>query len=225
MANREPQNMTSKKITICTCRTRHLTDSKKVEELVKQANDEGLEVNLVDDLCALFEDNDPSIVPIAEGTIAACHERAVRSLLEWRGYNAAKIINIRTQEPTRAEGPLSDAWFPIIDKSRCSECGKCFDFCPFNVYEMVDGRVRVTHPHRCKNNCPACARNCPSEAIIFPKHEYSPINGGTAQEEDAIRVDHSTLYADAFRSRLINRRNMGTPLFRMGNNEDKRREE
>ena len=216
--------METKRITICTCSTRHLTDPRKVDEWVRKANDEGLEVNLVDDLCALFEDNDPSIASIAEGTVVACHERAAAGLLEWRGYDAAKVINIRVSNPSRADGPLSDAWFPVIDKHRCSECGQCFDFCPFGVYEMVDGRVRVVHPHRCKNNCPACARNCPSEAIIFPKYEYSPINGGTSHEEQAIRIDHSTLYADAFRSRLMNRRLTGTPLFRMDDKEAKRKE-
>ena len=216
--------MASKRITICTCSTRHLTDMKMVDELAKQATDEGIEVSLVDDLCALFKDEDPSIATIAEGTIAACHERAVGSLLEWRGYDAVNIINIRTQNPSGSDGPLSDAWFPIIDKNRCSECGKCFDFCPFGVYDMADGRVRVTLPHRCKNNCPACARNCPSEAIIFPKYEYSPINGGIIHEEQAMRVDHSMLYADAFRSRLIERRKNGTPLFRMGGNVKKRKE-
>lgn len=216
--------MTSKRITICKCSTRHLTDPEKVDECVKEANAKGIEVNLVDDLCALFEDDDPSIASIAEGTIVACHERAVSSLLEWRGYDAARIINIRILKPSRADGPFSDAWFPIVDKSRCTECGQCFDFCPFGVYDMVDGRVRVVHPHRCKNNCPACARNCPSEAIIFPKHEYSPINGGITKEEQAVKVDHSTLYAEAFRSRLISRRNVGTPLFRIGNNENKKEE-
>lgn len=214
--------MAKKRITICTCSTRHLTDPEKVDEWVRKANDEGLEVNLVDDLCALFEDNDPSIASIAEGTIVACHERAAVSLLEWRGFDAAKVINIRVSNPSKTDGTLSDAWFPVIDKHRCSECGQCFDFCPFDVYGMVDGRVRVVHPHRCKNNCPACARNCPSEAIIFPKYEYSPINGGTSHEEQAIRVDHSMLYADAFRKRLMNRRLTGTPLFRVGGNEDKK---
>ena len=216
--------MATKRITICTCSTRHLIDTKKVNEWVKKANDEGLELVLVDDLCALFEDGDPSIASIAEGTIVACHERAIKSLLEWHGYDAAKIINIRVPKPFKTDGLLSDAWFPVIDKHRCTECGKCFDFCPFGVYEMVDDRVRVVHPHRCKNNCPACARNCPSEAIIFPKYDYSPINGGIEQEEQAIRVDHSTLYADAFRSRLMNRRMTGTPLFRLNDNEEKRKE-
>jgi ferredoxin len=80
---------------------------------------------------------------------------------------------------------------------------------------MVDDRVRVMHPTHCKNNCPACARNCPSEAIIFPKYGRSPINGGVEREEQAIRVDHSTLYADALRTRLVERRIAGTPLFRV----------
>jgi ferredoxin len=143
-------------------------------------------------------------------------------MFSWRGVEPISIINLR--EGPCDIGPGNDAWYPVIDKDRCSECGKCFDFCPFGVYEMVDDRVRVYHPSKCKNNCPACARNCPSEAIIFPKYEYSPINGGTSHEEQAIRVDNSKLYADAFRTRLMNRRLTGTPLFRTGDKEAKRKE-
>ena len=31
--------------------------------------------------------------------------------------------------------------------------------------------------------CPACARTCPEQAIIFPKHTESPIDGGEGQME------------------------------------------
>ena len=167
----------------------------------------------MDDLCELIEKGDEAEVSrLAKGTIAACHKRAVRSLLLWRGVEVKELIDLR--EGAGDTGPGDDAWYPVIDKDRCTECGKCFDFCPFGVYEMVDDRVRVMNPANCKNNCPACARNCPSEAIIFPKYGRSPINGGAEQEEQALRVDHSMLYADAFRARLLERRNFGTPLFK-----------
>lgn len=187
---------------------------KRVAELAEQAKQEGREVEIIDDLCALMQEGDEATMNrIGEGTIAACHERAVKSLLDWRGLQAKEIVNIR--EGFGHPGPGNDAWYPTIDKDRCTECGKCFDFCPFGVYEMIDGRVRVTHPTSCKNNCPACARNCPSEAIIFPKYGRSPINGGVEQEERAIRVDHSSLYADAMRARLMERRNVGATLFKI----------
>jgi Pyruvate/2-oxoacid:ferredoxin oxidoreductase delta subunit len=66
------------------------------------------------------------------------------------------------------------SWYPVLDYSRCTSCGQCADFCLFGVYEKTESLVKVVHPNHCKNNCPACARICPSTAIIFPKYK----NGG-----------------------------------------------
>ncbi len=209
----------AEKLTICTCLWRKLIPANRIEKLLEQAKVEEREVEIVDDLCALIEEGDEGVIKkLSSGTIAACHERAVKSMFSWRGVEPISIINLR--EGPGDIGPGNDAWYPVIDKDRCSECGKCFDFCPFGVYEMVDDRVRVVHPSKCKNNCPACARNCPSEAIIFPKYGRSPINGGTEEEEQALRVDHSMLYADAFRKRLMERRNTGTPLIQIKKEKD-----
>lgn len=202
------------KMTICACRWRHFISQEQMDALVKKTRSEDGEVVIVDDLCELVERGEESeLAALAGSTIAACHERAVKSLMAWCHLEVKEIINLR--QGVGDPGPGNDAWFPVIDKDRCTECGKCFDFCPFGVYEMVNDRVRVVHPTHCKNNCPACARNCPSEAIIFPKYGRSPINGGLEQEEQAIRVDHSTLYADALRARLVERRDIGTPLFKI----------
>lgn len=74
------------------------------------------------------------------------------------------------------------SWYPVIDYSRCTSCGQCADFCLFGVYEKMEGLVKVVNPKGCKNNCPACARICPSTAIIFPKYK----NGGAISGSDEI---------------------------------------
>ncbi len=69
-------------------------------------------------------------------------------------------------------------WFPVIDYDRCVNCKQCMNFCLFGTYGLsADGQVEVQKPSGCKTNCPACARMCPRQAIIFPKYADSPING------------------------------------------------
>jgi NAD-dependent dihydropyrimidine dehydrogenase PreA subunit len=111
----------------------------------------------------------------------------------------------------RREG--ADAWYPVIDKERCSECEKCHDFCLFGVYAIEHGRVVVRNPANCKNDCPACARLCPGGAIIFPKYAKSPVNGGPDLEEHAFTLDTGALYNEALRERLARRRE-GMPLLK-----------
>ena len=68
--------------------------------------------------------------------------------------------------------PVAMRWYPVMDGSRCINCGHCLQFCLFGVYELdAGGRVTVRNPDRCKTGSPACSRICPQSAIMFPLYE------------------------------------------------------
>ena len=84
------------------------------------------------------------------------------------------------------------SWYPVIDQSRCTHCGQCADFCLFGVYERSDDQVKVVNPQGCKNNCPACARICPSTAIIFPKYAHGGAIGGSDEIDEKAEQQRQT---------------------------------
>ncbi|MDF9829044.1 ferredoxin family protein [Parabacteroides sp. PF5-6] len=222
------------RVTVCACASRSFIDKDKVAEIAALLKREGYAVSVEADLCKKVITHAPEMAEIASGIILACHTRAVRSHLEWLGLEAGKLIDMRqmNREEILSHFSISpserqvlpdftvirqeidafpvengtDAWYPVIDKSKCIECGKCHDFCLFGVYTVEDKRVRVVQPQNCKNNCPACARMCPSKAIIFPKYEKSPINGGTAEEETFNPEEMDRMYRERLRMRLQQRR-------------------
>ncbi len=109
----------------------------------------------------------------------------------------------RDPDPFVEEGGYSGnpewkPWFPVIDRSLCTNCNQCLGFCLFGVYAAAaDGRVEVANPTHCKTDCPACARICPETAILFPKYTKAPINGGELkegeQQEESLQVDKAVL--------------------------------
>ena len=98
-------------------------------------------------------------------------------------------------------------WFPVIDYDRCTNCQQCLSFCLFGVFDLdADGQVEVRNPDHCKTGCPACARVCPSVAIMFPKHDQGPINGDVVRDEDIrrkpVKVDVAALLGQDVHSSL-----------------------
>ncbi len=184
---------------MCVCASREIIDRDKIADLAARLEGAGYTVILEPDLCGKIQKGAPEAFRAAPGVVLACYPRAVRALFDTLGAVPEKIIDIRngTVEGVLNELKLAphqtadaavkedfsrriaampreegtDPWFPVIDKERCGECEKCHDFCLFGVYTLEQGRVTVRQSRNCKNNCPACARICPSGAIIFPKYE------------------------------------------------------
>lgn len=229
------------KYLICACASRELMDKGRVARLAAELTAAGHSVRIIPDLCRWVEQGSKAepdqtakeeLAKLSEETVIACYPRAVIQLLNAAGIQAKEVLDLRNNTPEAlfpeiAEtGDLApweaeiktfpveegtDAWFPVIDRDRCIGCRRCYDFCLFGTYVLEDGKVVVAHPSHCKNNCPACARYCPKQAIIFPKYPKSFINGGLDNEEPVME-DIDTQYAEALRKRLEARRQHGTLL-------------
>ena len=196
----------TKKILYCQCTYSKLIPKETDQEIISTLSNTDAQIFLIPDLCKLCAQKDSflSCLEQEEFIILACHPRAVRSLLmqssislhqktaifNMRGKNAQEIL----QQMDLVHGKASFQhiqnqdewipWFPTIDYERCHNCKQCMSFCLFGVYETnQEGKVEVTKPQNCKNNCPACARICPEIAIIFPKYTQEPINGEEILDE------------------------------------------
>jgi len=225
----------SKKATVCACASRSFIEKEKVTEIAASLESEGYSVTIIPDLCRKMMQASSDLPEIASSAIFACHPRAIRShlnrlnlvadtVLDMRNNSCGEIFNQLNIQSCNSTGqecsreifqkeieafPVecgTDAWYPVIDKERCSECGKCMDFCLFGVYSSENGHIKVVKPENCKNNCPACARICPSRAIIFPKYDKSPINGGLNEEEHFAPDVMDEMYRERLKYKLQQRR-------------------
>jgi NAD-dependent dihydropyrimidine dehydrogenase PreA subunit len=106
------------------------------------------------------------------------------------------------------------AWYPVIDQPLCIDCGKCFKFCLFGVYTFENKQLKVVKPLSCKNNCPACGRNCPTSAIIFPRLKENSVLAGA---EPGTEVKSKGLAADINMIATLNQRSaMRRNIFKAG---------
>jgi MinD superfamily P-loop ATPase len=68
---------------------------------------------------------------------------------------------------------------PVIIEKRCDHCGKCAEFCQYNVLFVTSEKVLV-FPELC-HSCGGCSIACPKKAIIEENREIGKIKKGTAE--------------------------------------------
>lgn len=224
-------------ILYCDCAYSSLvTDTAKMQ-IKEYLSGSGWRVEGVPDLCKLAAKQDKRLKQWAgeeDLVIVACYPRTVKWLFRYGKAalsEGVQVLNMREQRPEDilaslvARKPCEGShqslnvepdgdwvpWFPVIDYDRCSHCGQCASFCVFGVYRVTpDERVEVVEPANCKNNCPACARMCPSKAIIFSKSSEEPINGAEPQTEGKATSDSESVDIDV----LIEKRRARAEAFR-----------
>jgi ferredoxin len=166
--------------------------------------------------------------------VIACYPRAVKNMLKQGGVDFGEFEVLNFKELTAVEifsqlkekyqikegkalfqkqisGLEVPAWFPVIDESRCTLCGKCARFCLFGVYTFDKKSLKVINPLACKDKCPACGRTCPTSAIMFPRLAENTVLAGDEPGNKKMTVDTGSLLM-TLNARNQNRRN----IFRQG---------
>lgn len=193
----------------CNCGAGIISDEKqqKLGEAFKSLDIDVFELH---DICA-FSVNEPGFLNALEKNyetkyVVACYPRAIKNIFQQNkiALTNYEVLNFREmpvdkivgtlKEKTGVENPAryavkkSDldvpAWYPVIEQSRCTLCGQCARFCLFGVYEFSKKKsLKVVNPLACKNNCPACGRTCPAQAIIFPRLPENSVLSGAEPGE------------------------------------------
>ena len=229
-------------ILFCNCGAGVIT-SDKSEQIKSTLTTLDADVYQLDDFCGIALNRKDFIRAIDKKydrkIMVACYPRAIKNLLaqndlelsglevlNFRELSVADIESKLRNDFSFADGKASEtrmesgldvpAWYPVIDQPLCIDCGKCFKFCLFGVYTFGGKQLKVVNPLACKNNCPACGRNCPTSAIIFPRlKENSVLAGaepgtaspykGMANNADMISTlnQRSALRRNIFRTGLI----------------------
>ncbi|MFA8437078.1 MAG: ATP-binding protein [Marinifilaceae bacterium] len=193
-------------IFICGCENHGKVEKASIEKLRKLLGDNKLGYTYIEDLCGTVHKNPYEVEEICNlnnAVIFGCQPRAMQKLIaKFTGDSLSENISFFHVEDESTETLVAGLendnqnvsnisyqddwkpWFPVIDYDRCTGCQKCLNFCLFGVYATDEnGKVVVAEPANCKDLCPACARVCSENAIIFPKHKDSPIDGGEGEFE------------------------------------------
>jgi NAD-dependent dihydropyrimidine dehydrogenase PreA subunit len=191
-------------ILFCNCGA-GVIPSEKSQQIKSRLETLDADVYQLDDFCGIVLGRKDFIQAIEQKyerkVMIACYPRAIKSLLAQNDLELSglEVLNFRelsageidsklksdlgfvegtAREDTINSGLDVPAWYPVIDQPLCIDCGKCFKFCLFGVYTFGDKKLKVVNPLACKNNCPACGRNCPTSAIIFPRLKEGGVLAG-----------------------------------------------
>ena len=186
------------------------------------------------DLCAMTLHEKDVLHKIGEEfdqkIIVACYPRAIKNMFRQNGveFGEFEVLNFKELSAENIFARLEDefqiqkgearyqvqitdldvpAWYPVIDESLCTNCGKCARFCLFGVYSFDKKHLNVVDPLACKDQCPACGRTCPTSAIIFPRLAENTVLAGDETNGKKIGIDKGSLHS-TLNARNQNRRNI-----------------
>ncbi|RLF24201.1 MAG: DNA-directed RNA polymerase subunit D [Thermoprotei archaeon] len=125
-----------------------------------------LDIEAVDEPITVYsghlKSEDPKVVPVKDNIPIVKLARGQKLVLEayarlGRGKDHAKW------SPVSA---CAYKYKPIIkiNTELCNNCGLCAEICPKNVFEMVEGKIKVVNELSC-SLCRACEKVCEKEAI------------------------------------------------------------
>lgn len=194
----------------CNCGAGIIAD-KKQKDLADSFKKLNIDVFELHDICA-FSLNEKEFFSSIDRDyekvfIVACYPRAIDNIfaqnnislsnyevINFRELASGKIVDIISEKMIEAKSAVKylvkksnlkvPAWYPVIDKERCTLCGQCAKFCVFGVYKFNKKSLEVVNPLSCKNNCPACGRTCPASAIVFPRLPENSVLSGAEPGND-----------------------------------------
>lgn len=224
-------------VLFCHCKA-GLVSGKSLDRIAEGLRGLDIDVFELQDLCAFSIHGKDVLKAIGkefqQKIVIACYPRAVKNMLHQSGVNFGgfEVLNFKELLPetilmklesefkiakgeARYQEHITDlevpAWFPVIDESFCTLCGKCARFCLFGVYSYDKKSLKVVNPLACKNNCPACGRTCPASAIMFPRLAENTVLAGADPDGKKISIDKGSILL-TLNERNQNRRN----IFRQG---------
>jgi len=224
-------------VLFCRCKAEVISQD-SLEQISAGLKNFDTDVYELQDLCALTINEKDVLNTIGnefqQKIIIACYPRAIKHMLrqgeiEFGDFEVLNFKELTSDEisakldsqfqipsgEARYQVQVTDldvpAWFPVIDDSRCTFCGKCARFCLFGVYSYDKKSLKVVDPLACKDNCPACGRTCPTQAIMFPRLAENTVLAGAEPGEKKVSVDKGSLLT-TLNQRNQNRKN----IFRQG---------
>lgn len=224
-------------VIFCRCGA-NVISSKKLDDIASGLKNLDVHVFELHDLCAFSVKEQDVLNAIGtefqQKIVIACYPRAVKNMLNQGGvdFGQFEVLNFKELSSEEILSKLKNeyrilegkalyqeqitsldvpAWFPVIDESLCTLCGKCARFCLFGVYTFDKKSLNVVNPLACKDKCPACGRTCPTSAIMFPRLDENTVLAGDEPGIKKLTVDKGSLLM-TLNTRNQSRRN----IFRQG---------